>query len=524
MTDFLSREPSATLKRNPLVAAIDAAEGALLRLDQAHSGLALFAAMALLFLLMLAPTAFNGNEEQYFQMGYRRVAPEQFTQYHSMFDSSNARIVSETVIGKAVLWFGYEYAHAVLRCLLALLYSLGLAMFFSAVGVAVLEALFIVAVFCTMGEQLLGAEWLFKGVETKTLAYGLVIPAFALACRQRWVAAVALTAGATYLHFLVGGFWTLLLLLFQSWQQREMRPVAKNALLFVIVVTPLLLLIAPQSASGLLTTTSQGLTADFIYAQIRAPYHMAPFVALYSFWAWLPGVVIACALIAVLSGLQRNKLLPAFGFVPLTGLLYLLLALVVAYFDRHTQYLGKLYLFRPSSLTLFFAIAAIVVSFRREGSNGSRYVFVLVCAAFVGVYLFGVMKTQIDIMRTAPAIPYERELVDEIEQNSSPQDIVLLEPFNEMDTDFERLHRLIPRPTLVSWKFVPTIPAEILRWYELIQKRERLFATGCAEPMQPPVRLLVVFSEEVAERMRQCGELVWQRGNTSLIRVRTVAP
>lgn len=173
-------------------------------------------------------------------------------------------------------------------------------------------------------------------------------------------------------------------------------------------------------------------------------------------------------------------------------MIYLLLALVIAFFDRHDNYFGKFYPFRPSSLTLFLPISAIVVAIRRQCHDNARAALTLVAAAFIAVFAWDTMKTQVDIVRSAPAIPYERELIDAIERNSGPQDIVLIEPFNEMHTGYVRLHRIIPIPTLVAWKFAPFDPADLVRWYDLIQRRERLFAEGCAAPMQPPVQLLLI--------------------------------
>ena len=76
---------------------------------------------------------------------------------------------------------------------------------------------------------------------------------------------------------------------------------------------------------------------------------------------------------------------------------------------------------------------------------------------------------------------------------------------------------------MVSWKFAPTYPTDVLRWYDLIQRRERYFAEGCAEPMLPKVKLLVVFQKDVAERMRHCGERLWEHGDAVLIGVRDVS-
>ena len=504
--------------------AADIVDAGLGRLERARSGWALAATLLPLLLLLLAPAQWNGNEENYFQLAYRQVAPEKFDEHHAVFDSARARIVYESLLGATVEALGYERAHFVARVVLAAAYAGSLAIFFSAVEIGVLESLLVIAVFCAMGEQLFGGEWLFRGVEAKTFAYCLVFMALGFACRGRSMAAIALAAAATYFHFLVGGFWTLMLLFVQFMQQKRLTPVLSSAGVFAVLIAPWLIVVVPHDLASLaVSAPSQGLSADAIYSEIRGMDHVAPFISRWAFWNWLPGIVVAVSLLGVLAGLQRRQFLPPIGVAAMTALIYLLVALVVAFFDRHANYLGKFYLFRPSSLTLFLAISAIVVAIRRQCPENARAALRLVAAAFIAVFLWNTIKMQVDIARSDPAIPYEHELIAAIENNSSPDDIVLIEPFNEMHTGYVRLHRVIPRPTLVSWKFAPTAPADLLRWYDLIRRRERLFAEGCAAPMEPRVQLLLIFHKEIADRMRECGDVVWERDEALLMRVRTLS-
>jgi hypothetical protein len=504
--------------------AADILDACLMRLEHARSGRALFTALLPLMLLMLAPTQWNSNEENYFQLAYQQFAPEKFGPHHAVFDSAKARIVFETFLGATVDALGYERAHFVARIGLAFAYAGSLAVFFSAVEIGVLESLVVIAVFCAMGEQLFGGEWLFKGVEAKTFAYSLVFVALGFAYRSRWPAAIALAAAATYFHFLVGGFWTLMLLFIQFREQKQLKPVLFSAAMFAVLLAPLLILVVPHDAASLVAASpSQGPSVDIIYSEIRGAEHVAPFRTRWDFWTWLPGIVVAVSLLGVLSGLHRRKYLPPIGVAAITALSFLLFALILAFVDRHNQYLGKFYLFRPSSLALFLTISAILVAIRRQCPDEARAVLRLVAAAFIAVFAWGTLKTQVDIVRSAPAIPHEQELIAAIDRNSGPKDIVLIEPFNEMHTDYVRLHRVIPRPTLVAWKFAPTDPADLLRWYDLIQRREHLFAEGCVAPMQPPVQFLLIFRKDTADRMRECGDVIWKRDEVLLMRVRSEA-
>jgi len=505
--------------------AVEALETSLRRLDASRRAVALFIGLAALLMMVLAPTNWNGNEENYLQLASRRVSPQQFHQYSAVFDSSRSRVVSETILGTAVKWFGYERAHFVLRIVMALLYAIGLAVFFSAVGVSLLDALFIVSAFCVAREHLLGDEWLFWGVEAKTFAYSLVFLGFGLALRHRWGAAVVSMAAATYLHFLVGGFWAGLLVIYQRIQQQDNRRAFLSAALFVALVAPLVVVVVQDATTSPEVAFAEGPSADFIYAE-RAAHHVAPFQSLSAFWtSWFPRIVATGGLLGALIGLQRRKFLPPIAVVAIIGLTCSLAAVAIAFVDRHTNYVAKFYLFRPSTFSLFLAITAVTWAVKRHCRADARRALIVVQATVILGFVGLTVVAHGRALRRPPAIPQRDQLIEAIERNSDPHEIVLLEPYNEMHPEYQRLHRVIPRPTLITRKFMPSNPPEIHRWYELIQRRERLFASGCAESMQPPVKLLVIFQRDSVDKMRSCGELVWQQGDIALIRIReTVLP
>ena len=492
-----------------------------LRIERPRSFLPLFAGLTGLLMLQLWPAAWIGNEEQYFQLAYRTFAPEEFSQFPAAFDTSHARFVPLYLLGFAVHLLGYDGAHAVTRILMAILYAAGLAYFLSALRLSVWDALLVIVAFMMAGESLIGGEWLFKGVEPKTLAYGLLFFAFGFALRGRWIAATVAGAAATYMHFLVGGFWSLMILVQQWLETKQRRELFLCLAAYGILTLPLAWLIARDQLAGAAIPVTH--LADAIYAE-RQPWHVAPFASRREFWGWTPGIMATFALFLVLGALRARhcaagRAVALVSRTALLGLAYLLLALVAAFADRHTQLLGKFHLFRPSALTLLLALTAIAALLRGRLPDAEAPLKSLVAFALVAWFSWATFKTQVDRSRAGSAIPERGELVAAIVSHTAPGDVVLIEPVSDFDPDYLSLNRQIPRPTLVSRKFVPTNPVDILRWQSYIELRSAVFAKGCTVPMPVPVRWLVTLRPESVARLAGCGPPVWRKGNVALIPV-----
>ena len=179
----------------------------LLSLDAPLSRRAGALALLPLLLLLLFPPNWHPNEYGYFMLAFRTVEPGAFFSNSAAFDGSSARLVGEVMLGLPVAWFGYETAHLLLKSLMAVIYATALAYFFAGLAMTLFEAVIVVAGFALLGQVLIGGEYIFGGVETKTFAYAGVFFALGAIVRGRARLAVGIMALATYFHFLVGGFW-----------------------------------------------------------------------------------------------------------------------------------------------------------------------------------------------------------------------------------------------------------------------------------------------------------------------------
>lgn len=481
--------------------------------EASFRGLAL--ALLPLLVLLLFPLGLSPNEENYFLLAHRRVAPELFSPYHAAFDHSHARLATEYLIGGLITLFGYEGAQAVARLGMAVLYTLGLAGLFRSLRLSPLYALACLALFCLLGEELFSGEWLFKGVESKTFAYAAVMASLGFALRDRWVPATVLLVLAAYCHFLVGGFWALAVCLLAWLRTRRLSPALWMGLAFVLLAAPLLVVIVRDHLAAPLAPSA--LSPDFIYAQ-RNAHHVAPFWDLAGFMRWMPGLLALAVLAGAvwLAGRYLENRYLALWVLCLFG--YLAAALAAGYLD--TGYaLAKFYLFRPSSLTLLLALALLLTALRGAAAGSG---VLRICAAALVLYFVLLLAWRVGLAWFGPADPFQAEragLIQAVRENSRPEEIVLIDPDLEMRRSQAGIHRLIPRPTLISWKFVPTHPADIIRWSQLIEFRKEVFRQGCHDPLAYPVGLILAAGDHRSPALRSCGEVVWRGDIGYLIRV-----
>ena len=488
-------------------------------LDRSRNSLLYFGVLSVLLLLLLVSSGLANwyNEEHYFQLAFRRISPESFTQYHTPFDKSDLRFLFEYIAGYPVAWFGFDRAVIISRIALAFGYAASLTFFFKSFNLSVLEGAAVLIVFHLAGESLIGGEWLFWAVESKTFAYVLVFLAFGLANHGRWRAAVIACAAAAYFHFLVGGFWGLVIVAVYFITVRDGKAAIKDFLVFCLLLSPLFYIIAREQSGGA-ALTAGGLSVSQIYAAFRLPHHIAPFSLTPPLAGWWPGIVITVCLAVVVAVLVKRGVRSIPMLAGLIGLVEVALALPISWLDRHTFLLSKLYLFRPSSLSLFLVMCGLVRVLKDSLPEGRRQaVNFLLCAGVLVFVSDGIIR-QARGQRRVYQPPEFEHLVAAIGALTQPNDIVLIDPKGE--DRWLKLHRVINRPTLVAWKFLPTNPAEIIRWYNLLELRKQIYETGCGTTMPDlPIRWLVCTHLDTDPRPTGCGAVVWREGRVGLIQV-----
>lgn len=201
-------------------------------------------------------------------------------------------------MGSVINAIGFEAAKTVFALGLWVAWAFVLALLAREVGLSVASVAAGVAVFL-LRQGILGNEWLFGTVEPKIFAYVAVVLAIVAALRGRWAAAMIATVFATYLHFLVGGFWAIALI---ALYLRKGGPAAGSlrlGALYAALVSPLLYMLLRERLGAAIGTAGIGLSLNQIYTEYSAHFHVAPLMDGWRgfFVDWLPGASAHVALL-----------------------------------------------------------------------------------------------------------------------------------------------------------------------------------------------------------------------------------
>ncbi len=477
------------------------------------------AALIAVLLSLIPPNgALSPNEEDYFAIAVRFVCGSAWPDTTAVFDSSRHRMLSDASLGSLVALIGYTPAQIVTRLIAVAGYTLVLPRLFDALALSALDAAIVVMVMALIGQDIAGGEWLFGDYEAKVAAYILVIAALRLVLtRDRLNTATLLLVLATYFHFLVGGFWFVAAMVLRLLDRSDLRHVALNTSLYILTIAPLLIVIAwTRLADNSASLATDVPTPDIIYSIIREPHHQSPFLSWPYFRDhWLPGYVMAlpmllsCIWFARRAEIRKLRMLAWW----LAGLLvYLFLVLGPKYLDRDTGFLGKFYLFRPSSLIelLWLTLArAFAVSLAR---NRAWLIRIALLATVGPAFCYVQGSRLIEEMQNMESVAKQKSPMEEaVRQLTPPGSVVLIDP--DAETSWLDFERRTGRPTWVSWKFAPTNDAELITWYRRIEARATAFRQGCGADLGLARQTFLLATAATASRLsRSCGPVLSRAG------------
>ena len=369
----------------------------------------------------------------------------------------------------------------------------------------------------------MGNEWMFRGIEPKVPAYGLVLLALTELLRERPWRVYAWLVPATYLHAFVGGFWAVIFTVaLLARPETRLRALMAGALAAVAVLPFLYFLLGRDYAQFGAAVPAQGPATGWILTYVAFPWHTTPFVDARSLVRWTPGI-LATILIGAAAFAVRlrsaDRMTRTLAALTALASAWVFAALVLTwYFDDGR--LGSFVLFRPSGMGLLVALVVAMLWMRQWEATAAQWMrvgmLVVVLPAAVPVLLqLYVYPPGRDLLRSAS----QRELLDWVRRDIPADRVFVIDPaLEESFFDFERR---TGRASLFVHRFTPGGQADVQAWYRRLQYREALFSKGCAAAGRPPapVDYAIVESEGSRSPVLACGKTVYEHGGVSVVQL-----
>jgi hypothetical protein len=387
------------------------------------------------------------------------------------------RQVFDFLFGQLVSKLGFVYGAYAGRLIVYLLFAIAIYIFFRTLKLRSYFGLLVLLFF--LNHQFLAAgEWIVGGLETKTVAYAMVMLSFAFFLRKRYFTGFAFAGAALSFHVLVGIYALFCIfiasLFIKSWRS-EWRLYLKN--FWPLLITGIFGLWA--IIEQLLPQKGIDLTKAWnIYVYYRVPHHVMPFT--WNNIPWKPELALATALFIILyvvSGSKTTRFVAAFGL----GSVFLFLIGLVIFTIRATPLL-RFYWFRFPDVMVPLLSAVLIASVLNDYSDrhfinnsifqrlqrGLQMILRLLPPAII-VFLIVILFQQTYRVQAS----YRDSLHNDpgtilpafawISTNTPKQAIFLVDPTESY------FYIEAQRAMLVSWKHSPQSAAAILEWYKRIE-------------------------------------------------------
>ncbi len=418
-------------------------------------------------------------EEMYF--GYALALNEKIQINDSSFGlkEMQTRFLFDKFTTLLISNFGHENSQKIGRFICLIMYSLSLALLFNTIGINLLQTILCLLIFLYFGQNLFGGGGFFYNYHNTSLAYPILFLGITYLIKRKYFESIIIAGCVTYIHFLIGGWFSIYLFILFFINEANLKNLLKYVFLYIIIIFPIgYYLIKTYFSIPELQTFLDLPSSDWIYSAFRHPHHLAPFLNLrYFYFNWLTGIVLSIPL-AVLSLVfyknYKKDIHKNIALLNLIILIQLYICLILAFFDE-SYILGKLYMFRSSSLVLFLSAILFILWIDNliKERKVKRYLNLFLFSLFFSYHIVQFPKF-LQIFNKTNA--YEKSLTDFVINNTLPEEVILIDP--ALESKLYYFERLTNRPTLVTWKFIPTTKIGIYEWYRRLNFKKKIFANS----------------------------------------------
>lgn len=421
------------------------------------------------------------NEEHYFSLAKQYIDPSWIPHSFLFTDWIGERFLFQNIIGFFLKHFSFEQVAFWGRLLNFLFLSIPISRLFKLLKINNIEAIFILQIIYFSNQAFIGGEWIFMGLEPKTFAYIFVFYALYFLLTNEYWKFVLCTVAATYIHFLVGGWFFFISAVFLLCYDKKFKPVLKYSLVYFVVVLPFIIYIIQGTLA--IKTVVNGVRYDWLIVFFRNPHHAALFNNDFiSFKENLPKIIllISCyfTVFFMLIRFSKNKDIIAVKVSSIFLIIasILIFSIIASYFDT-TGFFLKLLPFRIAALGMFIMLPVLLVFskkflFKEISSRDVQIIFLIFSFPFLAY----------SGLRQCHKVVYPNQNIDGVvnyvRKHTLPTDIFIFWGTNSGLYDLTNAEELSfsrksQRDQFVVYKFVP-YGNKIYEWYDRLKMMEKI--------------------------------------------------
>jgi hypothetical protein len=221
----------------------------------------------------------QGNEECYLAFAKQFMDHAWMPNSYILNQPPGGDLTFQVIAGFFLRFVSFEQLAAWGSVINFLLYAIPLALIFRRLKITNLEIAFLLQVIFFRHQFLYAGEWIFNGLEEKTLAYIFIFWSVYFLLKEKPIVSALFAAIATYFHFLLGGWMFAFSFIYFIFWKKNFRTTIYMGALYVLVTLPFIIYLYKTYFVNN-PTMINGVNTNVIYTFWRVRHHIGLFFSL----------------------------------------------------------------------------------------------------------------------------------------------------------------------------------------------------------------------------------------------------
>ena len=436
------------------------------------------------------------------------IFPNKYSSYYQYESFISYRLIFDIIVSII-----YQFTNDILltanlgRVFLALLFTYSIYHFSKSLNINLITVLAAISSFMLMNQQLVGGEKIFgNGFQSSALSYSLLILSISYYLRDNIIKSFLCIILSIYLHFLIGGYWALFILLSILFLEKKIKTFSLFLFFLIISCAPLLYSIYVDTFHSQINISDVAETYAY-----RSKHHFLPFYSLIDFLWWIPGFVMIFFFMCYGFYAVINNYDKKINFLIILCASQILISLFVSIFDTNL-YFANLDPFRSSSVLLFLIFFSL---FKRlyEANLNFFISFILIIPLCINVLYPAIGRIAFESPQVLKSgfDNGKKDLIEFIQNNTDNNNVVInVDNLNLVDIEIKT-----KRPTYFNWKIVPTKSKLLLEWNRRYNTIKNLSNLNCKSDKYAFIDILILNSKN--NNFDICGKIIYHSKRYKLV-------